>query len=118
MLEWWEREHDLDDALAFGDDIMVNVLQECGLYKFFMWSNMWSQPLLLQHLVDMWDPDVGHFMAGDQILWLQKKDVYFLTELSCRVVTYVLVGGRRESSDQVVLCNISGRVHIRAVIRC
>lgn len=40
-----------------------------------MCLNMWSQPLLLQHLVVMWDPDVGHFMVGDQILQLEIEDI-------------------------------------------
>ena len=64
MLEWREREHELDDALALNDDIMVNVLGESGLYNFFTCLNIWSQQLLLQHLVDMWDLDVGHLWWG------------------------------------------------------
>ena len=55
MLEWREKEHELDDALALNDDVLVNVLHECGLYKLFLCPNMRSHPLLLQHLVDMWD---------------------------------------------------------------
>lgn len=94
MLEWWEGEHELDYALSLDDDVTINVLWECELYKFFMCSNMWSQPLLLQRLIDMWDPVVEQFMVGDQILWLEIKDVYFLTGLSCRGATIVLVGGQ------------------------
>ena len=90
MLEWWEKEHELDDALALNDDVTVNVLRECSLYKFFFCLNMRSQPLLLQHLVDMWDRDAGHFMVGDQILQLEIEDIYFLTELSWRGAMMVL----------------------------
>lgn len=80
---------------------MVNVLYECGLYKLFLCLNMRSQPLLLQHLVDMWDPNAGHFMVGDQILRLEIEDIYFLTGLSQRGATLVLVGGRQESTEPV-----------------
>ena len=73
---------------------MVKVLWECGMYKFFMCPNMQSHPVLLQLLVDMWDPDAGYFMVGNQILWLEIEDVYFLTELSRRGATVVLARGR------------------------
>ena len=65
MSECQEQENELDDALALNENVTVKVLHECGLYKFFLCPNMRSQPLLLQHLVDMWDLDVGHFMLGD-----------------------------------------------------
>lgn len=55
--------------------------------------------MLLQRLVDMWDPDVGHFMVGDQILHLEIEDVYFITRLSHRGVRVVLVRGRWDSSN-------------------
>ena len=76
MLEWQEWEYDPNDALALNDYVVVNVLRECGLYKLFLFSNMRSQPLLVQHLVGMWDLDPGHFMVGDQILRLDIEDVY------------------------------------------
>ena len=76
MLEWWEREHELDDALVLNVDITLNVLRECGLYKFFMCLNMRSQPLLLQHLVDMWDLDAGHFVVGDHILRSEIEHIF------------------------------------------
>lgn len=91
MLEWWEWEHELDDALVLNDDVMMNVLHECGLYKFFLCLNMQSQSLLLQHLVDMWD----------QILRLEIEDIYLLTGLSQRGVILVLVRGQQESTNPV-----------------
>ena len=95
------RKHVLGDALELCDDDMVNVFQECGLYKFFMCPNMLSQPLILQHLVDMWDLDAWHFMVGDQILLLEIEDVYFLNGLSRKGMTVVLAGGRRQYIDLV-----------------
>jgi hypothetical protein len=35
MLEWREREHEEDDAIAENDPGTVAALQECGLLKFF-----------------------------------------------------------------------------------
>ena len=59
-----------------------------------MCLNMQSHPALLQCLVDMWHPNVAHFMVGDQILWLEIEDEYFLTGFSHRGATIVLVKGR------------------------
>lgn len=50
--------------------------------------------MLLEHLVDMWHLDAGHFMVGDQIFFLDIEDVYFLTRLSYRGAMVVLDGGR------------------------
>lgn len=55
-----------------------------------MCLNMWSQPLLLQHLVDMRELDVGRFMVGDQILRLEIEDLYLLTGFYSRGETMVL----------------------------
>lgn len=66
-----------------------------------MCLNMRSQPLLLQHLVDMWDLDAGNSMVGDDILWLEIEDIYFLTGLSHRGVTMGLDGGQQESTNLV-----------------
>lgn len=79
----------------------MNVLHECDLYKFFLCLNMQSQPLLLQHLVDMWDPNVGHFIVGDQILRLEIDDIYFLTRFFRRGATVVLDRGQREYIETV-----------------
>ena len=70
------------------------MLRECGLYKKNLCPNMRSQPLLLQHLVDTWDPDAGKFMVGDQILQLEIEYIYFLIGLSRRGAIMVLARGR------------------------
>ena len=101
MLEWKENENELDEALVLNDNVTMNVLHEFGLYKFFFCLNMRSQLLLLQHLVDMWDPDVGKFLVGDQTLQLEIEEISFLTRLSQRGATMVLVRGQREPTDPV-----------------
>ena len=100
-MELREWENDINDASTLNDDVMVNVLCESILYKFFLCPNMRSQPLLLQHLVDMWDIDVGNFMVGDQILWLEIEDIYFLTRLSWRGEITLLARGWRELTEPV-----------------
>ena len=54
---------------------------------------MLSHPLLLQYLVDTWDLDVGNFMVGNQIIWLEIEDIYFLIGLSWRGPIVVLAEG-------------------------
>jgi hypothetical protein len=57
MLEWKEREHELNDQATLGDQETIDALCNCGLLNFFMFPGMWAQPLLLQKLVSMWDAD-------------------------------------------------------------
>jgi hypothetical protein len=66
-----------------------------------MCSNMCSQLVLLQHMVDMWDLDAGHFKVGDQILRVEIEDIYILTVVSHRGATMVLARGQWEASDLV-----------------
>ena len=42
--------------------------------------------------MDMWDPDAGDFMVGDQILWLEIEDIYFLIGLLRRRETMCWLG--------------------------
>ena len=36
MLEWKEREHEVNDQATLGDRAMIVSLRNCGLLKFFM----------------------------------------------------------------------------------
>ena len=40
MLEWREQEHEFNFSLALNDDVTLNVLCECALYKLFLCLNM------------------------------------------------------------------------------
>jgi hypothetical protein len=57
MLEWREREHEEDYAIAGNDPGTVVALRDCGLLKFFRISGMRTQLRLLEYLVHMWDMD-------------------------------------------------------------
>ena len=62
------------------------------------------QPLLLQHMVGMWDPNSQRFMVKDQALDIEVNDIYFLTGLSCQgeSVYFGSQGGNGESIDSYV----------------
>jgi hypothetical protein len=62
---------------------------------------MRAQPTMLQTLVNMWDPERKHFVVRDQVLTLEMEDMYFLTGLSHRGATMVLVGGKRGGAERV-----------------
>jgi hypothetical protein len=53
MLEWREREHEEDDAIAENDSSIVAALRDCGLLKFFRILGMRAQLKLLEYLVHM-----------------------------------------------------------------
>jgi hypothetical protein len=84
MLEWKEREHEVNDQATLGDRATIVSLRNCRLLKFFMCSRLRAQPLLLQRMVAMWEPDSQRFLVDDQYLDIEIDDIYFLTGLSCR----------------------------------
>ena len=82
MLEWKEREHELNDQEALNERTTIVLLRNCGLLKFFMFPGLRVQPLLLQRMVVVWDVDSQCFIVGDQTLEIEVDDIYFLTGLS------------------------------------
>jgi hypothetical protein len=82
MLEWREREHELEDQIALNDPNTMAALQNCGLEKFFKLSSMRAQVPLLEYLVKMWDPDEQVFKVGVHDISIDIEDIYFLTGLS------------------------------------
>lgn len=65
MLEWKEREHEVNDQATLGDRVTIVSLRNCGLLNFFMCLGLRVQPLLLQRMVAMWEPDSQCFLVGD-----------------------------------------------------
>ena len=64
VLEWREREHEEDDAIAGNHPATVAALQDCGLLKFFCIPSMSAQVRLLEYLVHTWDVDQKVFHVG------------------------------------------------------
>jgi hypothetical protein len=90
MLEWREREHEDDDAMALNDLGTINALRQCGLLKLFKIQGMRAQLRLLEYLVHMWDVDQQVF----HVLSLDIKDIYFLTGLSRHIAQVTIIGGQ------------------------
>ena len=61
MLEWREREHEEVDVAMERDLGAQMALKICGLYKFWALKGMRAQVMLLEMLVDYWDPDSERF---------------------------------------------------------
>ena len=104
MLEWKECEHEVNDQAALGDRATIVSLCNCGLLKLFMCPGLRAQPLLLQLMVAMWEPDSQRFFIGDQLLDIEIDDIYFLTGLSRRGerIEFGGRGGGGESVDSYI----------------
>ena len=100
MLEWKEREHEVNDQATLSDRVKIMSLRNYGLLKFFMCPGLRAQPLLLQRMVVMWEPDSQRFLVGDQYLEIEIDDIYFLIGLSRRGDP-VEFGGRRGGAEPV-----------------
>jgi hypothetical protein len=94
VLEWHEREHEEDDAIARNNPGTIASLRDCGLLKFFRIPGMRAQVRLLEYLVHMWDVDQQVFHVGVHTLSLDIEDIYFLTGLSQRGYHASLTGSR------------------------
>jgi hypothetical protein len=94
MIEWKEREHEMDDITALRSPRTQASLRACGLLKFFKLQKMKSEVLLLEHIIGLWDINEQGFHIGAQLLTIELEDVYFLTGLSKRGVPIAFIGQR------------------------
>jgi hypothetical protein len=81
VLEWREREHEDENNAAENNPTTIAALRNCGLLKYFRIPGMRAQVRLLEHLVQMWDPDQQVFHVGMHTLTIDIEDIYFLTGL-------------------------------------
>jgi hypothetical protein len=84
MIEWKEREHELDDVAALQSPRSRAALRNCGLLKFFKMQKMKKEILLLEYMIGLWNVAEQGFQIGMQLLTIELEDVYFLTDLSKR----------------------------------
>ena len=124
VIEWKEREHQLDDQMVLQDPNTVLALRECGLYKYFQIPNMRSKVQLLNYIIGLWDKETYTFQVGTHSLSLEIDDIYFLTGLSKRggPISLTLQQGGGLSIDnyvdqycQVEAHKVSGKISIRDV---
>jgi hypothetical protein len=94
MIEWKEREHEMDDLAALRSPRTRAALRACGLLKFFKLQKMKREILLLEHMIGLWDVVEQGFRIGTQLLTIELEDVYFLTGLSKRGVPISFTGQR------------------------
>jgi hypothetical protein len=92
MIEWKEREHDMDDLASLQSPHTWAALRACGLLKFFKLQKMKKEILLLKHMIGLWDVTEQGFRIGTQLLTIELEDVYFLTGLSKRGVPISFTG--------------------------
>jgi hypothetical protein len=94
MLEWKEREHELDDVASLQSPRSRAALRNCGLLKYVKMQKMKKEVLLLEHMIGLWNVAEQGFQMGMQLLTIELEDVYFITGLSKRGAPIVLTGQR------------------------
>jgi hypothetical protein len=104
VLEWREREHEDDNNAAENHPATIAALRNCGLLKYFRIPGMRAQVRLLEHLIQMWDPDQQVFHVGVHTLTIDIEDIYFLTGLSRRGSYVSLTGNRRGGRKMSEYC--------------
>jgi hypothetical protein len=75
VLEWREREHEEDNAMAENHPPTIASLRDCGLLKYFRILGMRVQVKLLEYLVRMWDPDLQVFQVDVHTLSSDIEDI-------------------------------------------
>lgn len=83
-ISWREHEHSAIDNEVMQDQQSLDVLQNCGLLKFFKMPNMKSNVRLLEMLVNYWEPKEDCFIIDQMPIHIEVEDIYFITGLSWR----------------------------------
>ena len=65
---------------------------------------MVSHERLLEHILQMWNPEQQYFEVGAHILTVEVEDIYFLTSLSRRGAPISLIGSRGRDITTRELC--------------
>ena len=81
MVIWKERTHDDEDAATQRNVGCISTLQDYGILNFFRTPSMVSHERLLEHILQMWNPEQQYFEVGAHILTVEVEDIYFLTGL-------------------------------------
>ena len=57
MVIWKERTHENEDAATERNVGCISTLQDCGLLKLFRTPSMVLHEQLLEHILQMWNPE-------------------------------------------------------------
>ena len=64
MVIWKERTHDDEDVAVETNAVCITTLWDYGLLKFFWTSSMVSHERLLEHILQMWNPEQQYLEMG------------------------------------------------------
>ena len=92
MVIWKERMHDNEDATAERNAGCIAAIRDCGILKFFRTPSMVLHERLLEHILQMWNPEKQYFKVGAHILTVEVEDIYFLTGLLIWSAPISLIG--------------------------
>ena len=82
VLEWREREHGDVEEAVWGDLMAQQALRACKIYKFWCLGSVRAKPILLQMLLDYWDPNSESFHINGMSLTIEVEDIYFIIGFS------------------------------------
>ena len=88
------KKHDNDDDFAERNAGCIAALRDCGLLKLFRTASLVSHERLLEHILQMWNPEQQYFEIGAHILTLEAEEIYFLPGLSRWGAPISLTGSR------------------------
>ena len=94
MVIWKERTHDNEDAATEINAGCISALWNYGILNFFQTPSMVSHERLLEHILQMWNPEQQYFEVGAHILTVEVEDIYFLNFLSRWGAPISLTGSR------------------------
>ena len=103
---WRERAHDNEELLMLNDPARILALRRYSLVKYAKIKVMKGQEDLLRWVIQRWDEHEQVFKVGDQLLAIDRDDIYFLTGLSCRGAQANLIGGRSDPQSTSELVQI------------
>jgi hypothetical protein len=64
MIEWKERENEIDDLATLQSPRTWATLRAYGLLKFFKLQKMKREVILLEHMIGLWDVTEQGFRIG------------------------------------------------------
>jgi hypothetical protein len=81
MIEWKEREHELNDVVTLKIPQSRVTLRNYSLLNYFKMQKMKKEVLLLDYTISLWNAAEQGFQIGMKILTIELVNVYFLTGL-------------------------------------
>jgi len=75
MIEWKEREHEVEELATLHDRPSLLALRNCGLLKFFKTHSMHQHARLLKYLVERWVLEIQAFQIDFHTLEIEVEDI-------------------------------------------